>query len=85
MAIGGCRKCYNCSNGCFKKFSTGEVICSSDFNSYAEYHHVADSLGADVNWGGPNTFGTFSEKVCNQKDLEEYESKPGISCSPINK
>ena len=86
LASSGCKKCYRCSNSCFRKVSTGETICNTDFMNYTEYYHVADSLGPDVDWGGGTVaYSDFSVEVCSQTDLKKYETMYGISCTALKK
>lgn len=84
LVLTGCQKCYNCSNSCCKRVSTNEILCSDQFASFQDYHHVLDSLGADI-YCGPNTLATYYKKACKGSDVEYYQSMRGVSCSPISK
>lgn len=84
LLIGGCKKCYTCSNGCCKQVSTNTLICTTDFASVDDFEHVIDSLQNDIDCGGLNSFGNFSKKICNEADVIEYEAMQGISCRPLN-
>lgn len=78
---GGYKKCFDCVNGCVKRISTDELICSDQFPDYAAYNMFIDSMRYDL-ISRPTNYITYHEHVCNEKDKQEQEQKPGITCMP---
>lgn len=75
----GCKKCFDCVNDCVKRISTGELICSDQFPNYAAYNFFIDSMRYDL-ISKPTNYITYHEVVCNEKDKQVQEQKPGITC-----
>jgi hypothetical protein len=83
LLVTSCKKCYICRNGCCERVSTGQLICSTDFNSFTEYYDFIDSLSSDI-FCDINSRHTFSKKVCNDEQVQAYEATDVISCQPEN-